>query len=256
MTASDQLYQRFYTSQFGRFMSADRFAGSADYSTSGSWNKYSYVLGDPVNKNDASGQHSCDTEDDDEDDECSSDSGDDTGGGVAPNAGLIASVTVTCPPQCGTPQPPQIGPLPPPFNPVNPTQYPVYTPPPPVDNGTTVISVTLTGALPFAPIVGVGGSGTFVPSTGTGYLGVAGTVGTGTGSGFSISVTFLPSGTDPNGVALGLGYGVATQPSPWLGGGVTKNPGTPLYPVVSVGTKAPISVNGGYNWCVLNCPGK
>jgi RHS repeat-associated protein len=42
--------QRFYTSHFGRFMSADRFRQAARANDSGSWNKYAYTIGDPVNR--------------------------------------------------------------------------------------------------------------------------------------------------------------------------------------------------------------
>jgi hypothetical protein len=42
--------QRFYSSQFGRFMSADRFKQTPSANDSGSWNKYSYTRGDPVNR--------------------------------------------------------------------------------------------------------------------------------------------------------------------------------------------------------------
>jgi RHS repeat-associated protein len=87
-TGLDYADQRFYTSQFGRFMSADRFkrkfganesgksmsgAGSLaadgfgkvpDDNSSGGWNKYVYMLGDPVNGNDPTGQSSFCTDDD------------------------------------------------------------------------------------------------------------------------------------------------------------------------------------------------
>jgi RHS repeat-associated protein len=51
----DYADQRFYTSQFGRFMSADRLRRSAKLNDSGSWNKYSYTRGDPVNRVDRQG---------------------------------------------------------------------------------------------------------------------------------------------------------------------------------------------------------
>lgn len=50
-----KLDQRFYTSQFGRFMSADRYRQAAKANDSGSWNKYSYTRGDPVNRFDRHG---------------------------------------------------------------------------------------------------------------------------------------------------------------------------------------------------------
>ena len=54
-TASGELDQRFYSSQFGRFMSADRSKQAAKANDSGSWNKYSYTRGDPVNRVDRRG---------------------------------------------------------------------------------------------------------------------------------------------------------------------------------------------------------
>ena len=66
MTASGELDQRFYTSQFGRFMSADRFKQAGKTSSSGSWNKYGYGLGDPVNRADRRGTDSCGWDDDPE----------------------------------------------------------------------------------------------------------------------------------------------------------------------------------------------
>jgi RHS repeat-associated protein len=54
-TGLDYADQRFFTSQFGRFMSADRFKRAAKVNSSGSWNKYSYVQNDPVNQTDRHG---------------------------------------------------------------------------------------------------------------------------------------------------------------------------------------------------------
>jgi RHS repeat-associated protein len=58
-TGLDYADQRYYTSQFGRFMSADRFKRAAKVNDSGSWNKYSYTRGDPANLVDPSGQDDC-----------------------------------------------------------------------------------------------------------------------------------------------------------------------------------------------------
>jgi RHS repeat-associated protein len=60
-TGLDYADQRFYTSQFGRFMSADRFVQTSKANDSGSWNKYAYTRGDPVNRTDVHG--TCDEED-------------------------------------------------------------------------------------------------------------------------------------------------------------------------------------------------
>ncbi len=51
----DYADQRFYNSAFGRFMTADPYAGSAWLEESGSWNRYSFALSDPVNEVDSSG---------------------------------------------------------------------------------------------------------------------------------------------------------------------------------------------------------
>jgi RHS repeat-associated protein len=58
-TGLDYADQRFYTSQFGRFMSADRFRQAAKANDSGSWNKFSYAQSDPVNYYDPSGESRC-----------------------------------------------------------------------------------------------------------------------------------------------------------------------------------------------------
>ena len=96
-TASDQLDQRFYTSQFGRFMSADRYKKSAVPGIPSSWNRYTYVLGDPVSQSDPTGQtlfcddDDCDESEDPGDTQCDSNgtncydsvtvNGDEVGGG-------------------------------------------------------------------------------------------------------------------------------------------------------------------------------
>jgi len=58
-TGLDYADQRCYTSTFGRFMSADRFRQAAKANDSGSWNKYSFTKGDPVNLRDARGLFAC-----------------------------------------------------------------------------------------------------------------------------------------------------------------------------------------------------
>ena len=51
--------QRFYNSTYGRFMSPDPYKQSGGPTSPGSWNRYSYTQGDPVNFNDASGLARC-----------------------------------------------------------------------------------------------------------------------------------------------------------------------------------------------------
>jgi len=67
-TGLDYADQRFYSSTYGRFLSADRFQRAAKVWDSMSWNKYSYVQNDPVNKFDPTGREYCDP--DDADDPC------------------------------------------------------------------------------------------------------------------------------------------------------------------------------------------
>jgi len=47
--------QRYYASGYGRFNTVDPLAASADPKMPQSWNRYGYVLGDPVNGNDPRG---------------------------------------------------------------------------------------------------------------------------------------------------------------------------------------------------------
>ena len=51
MTGFDYADQRFYASSYGRFNTADSFSGSASGQNPGSWNRYAYVGGDPINNN-------------------------------------------------------------------------------------------------------------------------------------------------------------------------------------------------------------
>ena len=79
-TGLDYAEQRFYTSQFGRFMSADRFKRAASINSTGTWNKYSYALGDPVNWRDPHGTNLCPPDTDDSVNVCDQDPGDGDGG--------------------------------------------------------------------------------------------------------------------------------------------------------------------------------
>jgi RHS repeat-associated protein len=54
-TGLDNAEQRFYASSLGRFNTPDPYAGSAKPSRPGSWNRYSYVGGDPVRRFDRHG---------------------------------------------------------------------------------------------------------------------------------------------------------------------------------------------------------
>ena len=55
MTGLTTADQRYYASSYGRFNTADPYQASAGPSDPGSWNRYAYVEGDPVNANDPRG---------------------------------------------------------------------------------------------------------------------------------------------------------------------------------------------------------
>jgi RHS repeat-associated protein len=55
MRVSLFLDQRFYASSYGRFNTPDRKRRSAKRHNPGSWNRYAYTLGDPINRNDPRG---------------------------------------------------------------------------------------------------------------------------------------------------------------------------------------------------------
>lgn len=52
----DYADQRYYGSRFGRFVSADPYLASGGAGDPGSWNRYAYVGGDPVNYGDPTGE--------------------------------------------------------------------------------------------------------------------------------------------------------------------------------------------------------
>ncbi|MEW5978841.1 MAG: RHS repeat-associated core domain-containing protein [Acidobacteriota bacterium] len=54
-TGLDYAMNRYYGSTLGRFLTPDPFGGSAKMGNPQSWNRYSYVIGDPVNRTDPYG---------------------------------------------------------------------------------------------------------------------------------------------------------------------------------------------------------
>ena len=75
---------RYYSNAYGRFMTPDPSTSSQDPRIPQSWNRYSYVIGDPVNGTDPSGldtEETCDGGDGSDDD-----SGDCGAGGVMANS--------------------------------------------------------------------------------------------------------------------------------------------------------------------------
>jgi RHS repeat-associated protein len=55
LTGLDYAMNRYYSSQWGRFLSPDPYGGSVAPGSPQSWNRYAYVGGDPANGNDPSG---------------------------------------------------------------------------------------------------------------------------------------------------------------------------------------------------------
>jgi RHS repeat-associated protein len=58
-TGLDYAVNRYYSSQWGRFIRPDPDNGSADSQNPQTWNRYGYVLADPVNTNDPGGLNPC-----------------------------------------------------------------------------------------------------------------------------------------------------------------------------------------------------
>ena len=58
-TGLDYADQRFYASTYGRFNTPDPYIARVGPGDPGSWNRYSYTRGDPVNRIDPSGQDDC-----------------------------------------------------------------------------------------------------------------------------------------------------------------------------------------------------
>jgi RHS repeat-associated protein len=60
-TSLDYAKNRYYSNAYGRFMTPDPYQASGGPSDPGSWNRYAYTRGDPVNRNDSGGL--CDSDD-------------------------------------------------------------------------------------------------------------------------------------------------------------------------------------------------
>src|SRR5260370_13045288 len=58
-TALDYAQNRYYASTLGRFTNPDPYTASVGPADPGSWNRYSYTRGDPVNRYDPEGQADC-----------------------------------------------------------------------------------------------------------------------------------------------------------------------------------------------------
>jgi RHS repeat-associated protein len=280
-TGLDYAQNRYYASQIGRFTTADPYRRSAKRRNPQSWNRYTYVLNDPVNANDPTGL----------DPMCLV-----TGVGVTgpdmQGCGYNAMFSVapdglptpsTDPTMNSTAEPGQ------PTIPVDSSGAPgapsatVIAPVVPVEpvaspvTGGIIISGSYTDSslgglagfgigslfgpegsaigLLFGSMIGVGGNLSLVPSTDSWYLGVILTFtpvffgGTGT----ALSVVDVPSGQDPNAIANGYSTSVGTQINPWTGYTVVTSPNNGTAQGPQWGTKSPVTVGASYNMCVWNC---
>src|SRR5271168_1085770 len=59
-TGLDYAQNRYYASTMGRFLTPDPYSASIGPADPGSWNRYSYTKGDPVNYIDPTGRFQCD----------------------------------------------------------------------------------------------------------------------------------------------------------------------------------------------------
>jgi RHS repeat-associated protein len=91
----DYADQRFYASTYGRFNTADPSKNGLNPRVPGSWNRYTYALGDPVNRNDPTGLYACDPDDQELCDDQQSGDGQQDGGGGGANCGSVIA-TSTC----------------------------------------------------------------------------------------------------------------------------------------------------------------
>ncbi len=86
-TGLDYAQNRYYANTIGRFTSPDPYMASAGLEDPGSWNRYTYVVGDPIRFNDPSGLFYCDMlKDPGQDIDCSPNGG---GGGLFARPGDI-----------------------------------------------------------------------------------------------------------------------------------------------------------------------
>ncbi len=279
----DYAWNRYYNNVTARFMSPDPYSPSASPSNPQSWNRYSYVLNDPIGINDPTGRDdaACD-------DGCSdapySDSG--STGGDGSSGGSSSTANYTSADVTGTHcyDPSTAAPIPCSSNSTGPMQT-VGDP-----NSSNTVSVsaggkggqiasaTVTSSLPgialggavgglFGPaggaigavlgsLCGIGGNISFVPSTGSLYVGPVAACGLAIlgGSGYQLSLTNVPPGQNPNSIASGMSATITYQPTLFTGSTATISPGSgPAVVGVSAGTRVAVSASVGYNFCVWHC---
>jgi len=98
--------------------------------------------------------------------------------------------------------------------------------------------------------VGVGVTASYVPSTGSSYVGVTANytpVPEG-GNGASVNASIVPPTQNPNSIANGPTVSTTIQPTPFTGVTVTKSPGSgPPVAGPSVGTRVPVSYGASFD---------
>ncbi len=102
-------------------------------------------------------------------------------------------------------------------------------------------------------MLGVGGDISYVPATGSCYVGptLSFTPAPFGGSGLSVSSVVVPPGQNANSIANGTSVSVSFQPRPLAGSTVTKSPGSgPAVAGPSAGTKVPLSISVSHNFDV------
>jgi RHS repeat-associated protein len=288
LTGLDYAMNRYYSSAWGRFMTPDPSYASMDLRIPQSWNRYMYALGDPIAESDPSGLDEADYGDDGGGDLGCPDAemcffGGGEGGGDSNGGG--GTFTQTGPESTQTSG---FGNLI--DSNGNPIPLPVYGDPTIANANSTVtvtasqtsqiVSVSVTSSWPgvllgsaigglwgpagsaigavLGSMCGVGGnvSVASTPAKTSVYAGPTASCGFAVvgGSGFQVSVTPVPPSQDPNKIASGESTSITWQPTPITGSTVTRSPGSGP-PVVgySFGTRVPVSVGIGYNWCIWDC---
>lgn len=100
---------------------------------------------------------------------------------------------------------------------------------------------------------GVGATGSYVPSSGSSYVGVTAnyTPTPNGGEGGNLNAAIVPENQNPDSIAHGLTFSTSLQPTPFTGVAVTKSPGSgPAVAGPSVGTRVPVSYSVSYEFNV------
>ena len=246
-TNLDYADQRYYSNQYGRFMTPDPYQASAKLVNPTSWNRYTYVNGDPVNSNDPSGLDGdyCSGGDlwsdvnggwdcvfDTDQEENTSYSG--VGGvwlptpegpsGYDSNGNPVFTDTTTCPPNCGTSG---------------------------VTDDWSPPQTAFTASLGWFGFWGFGGgllNGAYIPASSTVCLGIS--IGAGTpGKSFSAGPLTSTGGVPIQSIIQGFSFAFAAQLEWYWGGQITYSPGNGWASGPTVGTPG-VSLTGGGSACL------